>query len=36
MSDRVAVMQGGRIAGVMAREHATQDKVLALALETRE
>ena len=32
MSDRVAVMRGGRIAGIMSREEASQEKVLALAL----
>lgn len=32
MSDRVAVMHAGRIAGELSREEATQEKVLALAL----
>jgi len=32
MSDRVAVMRDGRIAGVLDRGDATQDAVLALAL----
>jgi rhamnose transport system ATP-binding protein len=32
MSDRIAVMQGGVIRGVLARAEATQSKVLALAL----
>jgi rhamnose transport system ATP-binding protein len=32
MSDRIAVMRAGRIAGVLSREHATQSKLLALAL----
>ena len=32
MSDRVAVMRGGTIAGVLAREEATQERVLAMAL----
>jgi rhamnose transport system ATP-binding protein len=32
MSDRVAVMRGGTIAGVLAREDATQERVLAMAL----
>jgi rhamnose transport system ATP-binding protein len=33
MSDRIVVMQGGRISGVLTREEATQDKVMTLALE---
>ena len=33
MSDRIAVMRAGTIAGVIAREEATQDGILALALE---
>jgi rhamnose transport system ATP-binding protein len=33
MSDRVAVMHGGTIGGVLSRAEATQDKILALALE---
>jgi rhamnose transport system ATP-binding protein len=32
MSDRIAVMQGGTIRGVLARDEATQDTILALAL----
>ena len=32
MSDRIAVMHGGRIAGVLAREEATQQRILSLAL----
>jgi rhamnose transport system ATP-binding protein len=32
MSDRVAVMHGGRIRGVLSRAEATQSRVLALAL----
>jgi rhamnose transport system ATP-binding protein len=32
MSDRVAVMRGGSIAGVLDRRDATQDRILALAL----
>jgi rhamnose transport system ATP-binding protein len=32
MSDRVAVMRGGTIAGVLTREDATQERVLAMAL----
>jgi len=32
MSDRVAVMRGGTIAGVLDRAEATQDRILALAL----
>jgi rhamnose transport system ATP-binding protein len=32
LSDRVAVMRRGRLAGVLAREAATQEAVLALAL----
>jgi rhamnose transport system ATP-binding protein len=36
MSDRIAVMRGGTIAGVLARGEATQDRVLALALGHRE
>jgi rhamnose transport system ATP-binding protein len=32
MSDRVAVMCRGTIAGVLAREDATQERVLAMAL----
>jgi ABC-type sugar transport system ATPase subunit len=33
MSDRIVVMQAGRVAGVLSREEATQDRLLALALE---
>jgi rhamnose transport system ATP-binding protein len=32
MSDRIAVMHAGRIAGVLERKEATQEKLLALAL----
>jgi rhamnose transport system ATP-binding protein len=32
MSDRVAVMRGGTVAGVLSREEATQQKILSLAL----
>jgi rhamnose transport system ATP-binding protein len=32
MSDRIAVMRGGRIAGILSRAEATQERVLALAL----
>ncbi|MEO5739255.1 MAG: sugar ABC transporter ATP-binding protein [Vicinamibacterales bacterium] len=32
MSDRVAVMRGGTIAGVLSRQDATQERVLAMAL----
>ena len=32
MSDRIAVMRGGTIAGVLDRAEATQDRILALAL----
>jgi rhamnose transport system ATP-binding protein len=32
MSDRIAVMHGGTIAGFLAREEATQQKILSLAL----
>lgn len=32
MSDRIAVMHAGKVAGVLSREDATQEKVLALAL----
>ncbi len=32
MSDRIAVMRGGRLVGVLNREAATQEKLLALAL----
>jgi rhamnose transport system ATP-binding protein len=33
MSDRIAVMRRGRISGVLSREQATQQTILALALE---
>jgi rhamnose transport system ATP-binding protein len=32
MSDRIAVMRNGTIAGVLAREDATQERVMAMAL----
>ena len=32
MSDRIAVMHGGTIAGMLSRAEATQEKILALAL----
>jgi rhamnose transport system ATP-binding protein len=32
LSDRVAVMRRGRLVGVLAREDATQEAVLALAM----
>ena len=32
MSDRIAVMHGGRISGVLARHEATQQRILSLAL----
>jgi rhamnose transport system ATP-binding protein len=32
MSDRIAVMRAGRIAGILSRAEATQERVLALAL----
>jgi rhamnose transport system ATP-binding protein len=32
MSDRIAVMRAGTIAGVLSREEATQERVLAMAL----
>jgi rhamnose transport system ATP-binding protein len=32
MSDRIAVMHGGRLVGMLAREQATQEQVLELAL----
>jgi rhamnose transport system ATP-binding protein len=34
MSDRIAVMHGGSVAGVLARHEATQPRILALALGT--
>jgi len=33
MSDRIAVMHGGTIVGVLSRAEATQQKILAMALE---
>ena len=33
MSDRIVVMQAGRVAGILPRADATQDRILALALE---
>ena len=35
MSDRIAVMHAGAISGILSREEATQQKILALALESR-
>jgi rhamnose transport system ATP-binding protein len=35
MSDRIAVMQGGTIRGVLDRDQASQDSILALALHDR-
>ena len=32
MSDRIAVMRGGRLAGILSREEATQQRILELAL----
>jgi rhamnose transport system ATP-binding protein len=32
MSDRIAVMRGGTVAGVLPRSEATQERVLAMAL----
>ena len=32
MSDRIAVMHAGTIAGILSRAEATQEKILALAL----
>jgi len=32
MSDRIAVMRAGRIAGILSRAEATQERLLALAL----
>jgi ABC-type sugar transport system ATPase subunit len=32
MSDRIAVMHGGTISGILSRAEATQEKILALAL----
>ncbi len=36
MSDRIAVMRGGAVAGMLTRAEATQEKILALALMKRE
>ena len=33
MSDRIAIMHAGTVSGVLNRSEATQDRVLALALE---
>jgi ABC-type sugar transport system ATPase subunit len=33
MSDRIAVMHGGTLSGMLSRDEATQDRILALALE---
>ena len=35
MSDRVAVMHGGTVSGILSRAEATQDRIIALALERR-
>jgi rhamnose transport system ATP-binding protein len=35
ISDRIAVMQGGAIRGILPREQATQENILSLALEDR-
>ena len=35
LSDRIAVMQGGRLAGIIERDAVTPQKILALALEKR-
>jgi ABC-type sugar transport system ATPase subunit len=32
MSDRIAVMRGGTLAGILTRAEATQEKILAMAL----
>ncbi len=32
MSDRIAVMHGGSIAGVLSRDEATQDRLMTMAL----
>jgi ABC-type sugar transport system ATPase subunit len=32
LSDRIAVMRGGKISGILNRREATQEKILALAL----
>jgi ABC-type sugar transport system ATPase subunit len=32
MSDRIAVMHGGTLAGILSRAEATQEAILALAL----
>jgi rhamnose transport system ATP-binding protein len=36
MSDRIAVMRGGTIAGILSRAEATQERLLALALGHRQ
>jgi rhamnose transport system ATP-binding protein len=36
MSDRIAVMHAGRLAGVLARNEATQQRIMALALGTEQ
>jgi len=36
MSDRIAVMHGGRVAGILSRQEATQQRILSLALGTGE
>jgi ABC-type sugar transport system ATPase subunit len=33
MSDRIAIMHAGTISGVLDRSDATQDRIMALALE---
>jgi ABC-type sugar transport system ATPase subunit len=33
MSDRVAVMHAGTVSGILSRAEATQDSIIALALE---
>jgi len=33
MSDRIAVMHGGTIVGILSRAEATQQKIIAMALE---
>jgi ABC-type sugar transport system ATPase subunit len=32
MSDRIAVMRGGTVAGVLSREQASQQRILGMAL----
>ena len=34
MSDRIAVMHAGSVAGILARQEATQSRIMALALGT--